>query len=111
MVIAPKRAAQRRVALDHRRSAELAAPDDQRLVEHAAGLEVLHECRRALVGFSAQAGVVARDIRVRVPAFVIDGDETDAALNHSAGEQTSAGKARLRRIATVQLERRLALAL
>src|SRR5437588_12205806 len=40
MVIAAEAATERRVALDHRRSAELAAPDDERVVEQAAPLEI-----------------------------------------------------------------------
>ena len=37
-------------ALDHRRAAELAAPDDQRVVEQAALLEVLDQRGAGLVG-------------------------------------------------------------
>ena len=40
-------------ALDHRRAAELAAPDDERVVEQAALLQVLDERRAGLVGVAA----------------------------------------------------------
>ena len=39
--------------LDHRRPAELAAPDDQRVVEHPALLEVLDQRGAGLVGVLA----------------------------------------------------------
>ena len=40
-------------ALDHRRAAELAAPDDQRVVEQAALLQVLDQRGAGLVGVAA----------------------------------------------------------
>ena len=43
MVVAARAAAQRRVAFDHRRAAELATPDDQRVVEQAALLQILDQ--------------------------------------------------------------------
>ena len=42
----------RPVALGHRRAAELAAPDDQRVVEHAALLQVLDQRGGGLVDFA-----------------------------------------------------------
>jgi hypothetical protein len=41
------------VALGHRRAAELAAPDHQRVLEHAALLQVQHQRRRGLVHLAA----------------------------------------------------------
>ena len=45
--------------LGHRRAAELAAPDDQRLVEQAALLEVREQAGDRPVGLAAQLAVVA----------------------------------------------------
>ena len=50
MMVAAQLAAERRVALDHRRAAEFASPDHERFVQQAPLLEVQHQCGRALVG-------------------------------------------------------------
>ena len=55
MVVAAQAAAQRGVGLDHRRAAELAAPDHQRVVEQAALLEVLDQRGGGPVGGAAVA--------------------------------------------------------
>ena len=47
--------------LGHRRAAELAAPDDQRVVEHAALLEIVDQRGRGLIGtLAAAAGMCFR---------------------------------------------------
>ena len=43
------------VALGHRRAAELAAPDDQRVVEHAALLQISDQRRSRLIDFAGDA--------------------------------------------------------
>ena len=56
-------------ALDHRRAAELAAPDDQRVVEQAARLQVVEQGGDRLVGVARC--VVRRsshEVAVLVPA-------------------------------------------
>src|SRR5262249_62287581 len=55
------------VALGARRAAELRAPDDQRVLEHAALLEVLEQAGDRLVHLGRQGAVVALDAGVGVP--------------------------------------------
>ena len=80
------------IGLDHRRAAELAAPDDQRVVEQPALLQVLDQRRRRLVGRAAVALQVAGDVRVRVPAFVIDVDEAHARARSCGGPAGRRGR-------------------
>jgi hypothetical protein len=49
-------------ALGDRQAAELAVPQNERRVEHAAALEVLDEPGDRLVGFSAVEAVIAFEI-------------------------------------------------
>src|SRR5215468_11817 len=85
-------------ALDERQPAELAAPDDQRLVEQAAAFEIRQKGRDRLIGLPREAGVVGGDVHVAVPAsFVflaagVDLDEAHAALDQPAGDQALLGE-------------------
>jgi hypothetical protein len=86
----------------HRGAAELAAPDDERVLEQAARFEILHEGGLALVDLAADFLEVALEIFARaavaVPVGVIQLDETRAALDEAAGEQAVAGEGRLCRV-------------
>ena len=76
--------------LGHRRAAELAAPDDQRLVEQAAALQVLEQAGDRLVHRAAGLGVVRLDVAVGVPlaaGAAVELDEADAPLDQPAGQQ------------------------
>ena len=53
MMVAAHASAQCRVGLDHRRAAELAAPDHQRVVEQPALLEIEDQGGAGPVGLSA----------------------------------------------------------
>ena len=75
------------VALSHGRAAEFAAPDDESVFEQVAVLEVLDESGDGLVGVLAvfrQRFCPGR--RVWSPRFMEKLNETDVALNQSAGE-------------------------
>ena len=97
-------------ALDHRRAAELAAPDDQRVVEHPALLQVRDERRTGLVGVCAVVLEVADEVAVLVPGLVEDLHEADSALEQPAGQQAGVGERRLARLGAVQVEDVLRLA-
>ena len=58
----------RQGALAIDRPAELAAPDDQRIVEQAALLQVGDQRRGGLIGVAALAGDLLGEIGVLVPA-------------------------------------------
>src|SRR6185436_12775032 len=74
-------------------AAELGAPDDQRLVEQAAPLEVLDQARDGLVDLAGELGVARLEVPVGIPGSgaavvsVIDLDEADAALGHPPRRQ------------------------
>ena len=92
-------------ALHHRRAAELAAPDDERVVEQAALLEVLDQRRRGLVGVLAVLLEVVDQVAVLVPRLVEELHEPHAALDQPAGEQAVVGERRLARLGAVHVER------
>ena len=82
-----------------RRPAELAAPDDQRLVQQAALLQVRQQGRDRLVGLPGVVAVV-QDVAVVVPRLavaVIDLRHAHAALRQPAGHQAGVGELRRRR--------------
>src|SRR6185503_9997823 len=86
-VMVPAEARLREVALHEHRPAELAAPDDQRVVEQAALLQVLDEGGRRLIGVTALDGELRGQIVVLIPASVDELDEADAALREAPGQQ------------------------
>ena len=80
------------VALGARRAAELGAPDDDRLVEHPALLEVLQQAGDRQVHLGRELAVVGLDAGVGVPgaaaaAAVEDLHEPHAALDQPPGRQ------------------------
>ena len=94
--------------LVHRRAPELAAPDDQRVVEQAALLQVGEQRVDRLVGLLAQARQLLDDVlaergAVRVPAAVIELHEAHAALDQPPRQQAVVGERRLARLGAVQL--------
>src|SRR5207248_995912 len=83
-------------------AAELAAPDDQRLVEHSALLQIADQARNRLVGRAAK-GTLGADVAVGIPGAVAaagmaDLDEADAALGQAAREQELPAKVVRRRL-------------
>ena len=60
-------------------ASELATPDNQRVLEHAALLEVLHERSRALIDFLGDFWMPLRQSAVMIPPAVIDLNEAHAA--------------------------------
>ena len=102
-------AARARGILGHRLPAELAAPDDQRLIEQAALLEVLDQAGDRLVGTAGVAVVVDHEVAVGVPVVVVVGaagvdlDEADAAFDQPPAQDALAGEiGRLRIVQPVE---------
>ena len=101
-------------ALRRRRAAELAGPDDQRLVEQAAGLEILQQRGDRLVDLARLAQRAGVRVVVVVPVLAVaaagdDLHETHAALDQPAGDQ--AARAEVARdvvVEAVELSRRVA---
>ena len=83
------------IALAERRAAEFAAPDDERVVEHAALLQILHERRRRAFGVVALLLELREQVAVLVPAGVHQLHEADAALQQPAGDQAVVGEGAL----------------
>ena len=78
--------------LGHRHPAELAAPDDQGVVEEPATLQVGQQAGDRLVGLAAHRRVVRLDVVVGVPAghvARVELDEPDAALDQPPGQQAA----------------------
>ena len=97
-------------ALHHRRAPELAAPDDERVVEQAAFLEIGHQRGAGLIGVEGVLLDAGRQVAVLVPGFVEELHEAHAALDEPPGEQAVAGEAGLLgRFDAVPVERLLGL--
>ena len=73
-------------------AAEFAPPDDQRVVEQAALLEIGDEGRRGAVGVAGLAGDLRGELRVLVPAAVEELDEPHAALGQPRARRQLAAK-------------------
>ncbi len=73
---------------------ELAAPDDERLVEESALFEVAEESCHGKVGVARVKLVVFHEVAVRVPVVIgviasrVDLDETDATFHQAPREET-----------------------
>ncbi len=86
-------------------AAELAAPDDQRVVEQAALLEVGDQGRRRLVGVAALRCDLLGQVAVLVPAAMKELHEPHAPLAQPPGQQAVGGEGAGRaRLGAVQLE-------
>src|SRR5262249_38521172 len=89
------------------RAAELPAPDDQRVLQEAALLQVLDQGGGGAVHVLALAADLLGQVAVLVTAAVHELDEADAALDHAPGQQAVAGEAAVRAglVHAVQVER------
>src|SRR5262245_2846807 len=76
-----------------RRCGELASPDQKRVVEHHALLEIVAQSRAWTVGIPALAGKLSRKVDVLIPASMHELDEPDSAFSHAPRQQAVAGEA------------------
>ncbi len=93
-----------RTCLEGWHPAELGTPHNQRIVEHAAGLQVLEQRRGGLIEDRGMHRILILDRLVAIPVAdslthrvgaVEQLDETDAPLEQAPGEQAIAGEAGL----------------
>src|SRR5207249_1494693 len=91
-------------ALAHGRAPEFARPNDERVFEHVALLEVGDQRHASAIDLLRLQGYALLDTAVVVPVFVIKLDETDAALRQAAGQKAVRGKRPVARRAAVQVE-------
>src|SRR5579871_4810487 len=74
-------------ALRISRAAKFAAPDDDRVIQQSALLEVHHQHRRRLIDFATFDRQRPRQAAMMIPVAMIELDETHAALDEPSGEQ------------------------
>ena len=87
------------------RTAEFAAPDDEGVVEHTAGLEVGDERGGGLIGLLTLAFDTAGEAAVVVPVLMIQLDEFHAAFGEPPGEETVGGEgAGFARVGAVRID-------
>lgn len=91
-VVIPTVVGLRQPALAVDRSPELSTPDDERIVEHAAHFQILHEGPARLVHIAALQWQVAGEVPVLVPTAVEDLGESHTSLGHAPGEKTVVGE-------------------
>ena len=88
-----------------------AAPDDERVIKHAALFEIADQRSRRLVRVAALASESGRKSAVLVPATVVKLHESDAAFHKSPSKQAIGSEsARLPNVRAVRVERFLAFA-
>lgn len=104
MMIASQASAEGGVGFDHGSTAKLPSPEDESIVEQTSTFKILDEGSAALIGGLTVVAVIAEQIRVGVPAFVIDVHEADAAFDQAACEETGPSKGRFVGIATIHLQ-------
>ena len=74
-------------------TAEFAAPDNERVIKHAALFEIAQERGGALICIAALRGHAFGGITVGIPSAMIKLDEPHAALSQAACKQTIVGVA------------------
>ena len=78
--------------LAHRHAAELAAPDDERVVEEPSLLQIAQERSDGPVGARTVHAVILQDVNVGIPAARVPGvklHEAHAPLHHAPGEEAT----------------------
>ena len=87
------------------RASELAAPDHERLIEHASLFQILNERCRGLIGLQALATNLLWQVVVLVPTAMEELNKADATLGQAAGQNTIGGiAAGFAGIRTIHLE-------
>ena len=110
-VVVAARAGVTKAALAEGRAAELGGEDDERILQHAAGFEVLEERRGWLVNVVTLVGQLARECHVLIPPAVKELHEADVAFEQAAGEEAVGGVgARARDFRAVGIQCRLGFA-
>src|SRR5689334_6831421 len=75
-----------------RRASEFTSPDDERVFEESALLEIADERGRGLVDVATLKLEIAGEVVVLVPAAVIKLDESHAPFRHPPRQKTVAGE-------------------
>src|SRR5687768_1517262 len=96
-------------ALDHGSSPKFTTPDNQRIFEQTALLQILDQGGARLVRIFAVLLQVAHQGTVLVPGLMENLDEPDSALDEPAGQETAIGVGRLARLRAIHLESLLGL--
>jgi len=91
-------------ALNHRRPPELAAPDDERVVEQAPLLQVAHKRGTGFVRIATVGLQIVHEVPVLVPGFVKKLHAAHATLDHAAGQQAISRERRLTWLSAVHFE-------
>src|SRR5688572_28728215 len=79
-------------ALPHRRASKLTTPQYERVFQHSALLQILHERGGRLIAELADLLHPVVEIAMVVPAAMIQLDESDAALRQTSREQAVGGE-------------------
>ncbi len=92
------------VFLRHRRAAEFATPNDDRIVEHAPLFQVLDERRGGAVHVGGVLADEFDEVVVMVPIAVVKLDEPHAALGQAAREEAVGSERAIAGLATIEVE-------
>src|SRR5258706_1782796 len=76
------------IALRHGSATKFTSPNDQRIFQHAAGLEVLQQSSGAPVNQTGRSGDSIFDAAMVVPAAMVKLDEAHAAFRQPPPQQT-----------------------
>src|SRR5262245_19546198 len=89
--------------LRHRCPPELAAPDDERVVEHAALLQIVNQSGGRPVHFLGLEDDVVPIVVVVIPIAMVELNEAYASLGQAAREQAVRGERAVARLRAVHL--------
>src|SRR5579859_8113762 len=91
-------------ALRHRCASELAAPNNQGVIKHAALFQVLDERGSGTVDLFGLERDPLLQAAVMIPIAMVELDEAHAALGQAAGEQTVRGEGAVAGLRAIHLK-------
>jgi hypothetical protein len=100
-----------RITLPERCATELAAPDDERIIQHAAFLQVLHECRGWTFGIDTLLFKLSEQIAVLIPAGMHQLHKANSTFQQASSNQAVVGERALdQSIGAIAIQSRFGLA-
>src|SRR5882762_80526 len=91
-------------SLHHRRASKFPAPDDERVLQKSALLQVFDQCGTGLIGLFALGFKTAHQSSMVIPGFMKNLDKTHSMLDQSSREQATIRKGRLAGLGAIHVE-------
>ena len=92
------------LALEHGRPTKFSTPDDQSVLEQVPLFQVLDECRTWAIAETTTRLHVRDQVTVVIPTPVIEVNESDTSLNHTASHQAVGCEGTIRTLSAVKVQ-------